>query len=108
MPRGSSARHIRPDDLDAVIHERVRLSIVSVLASRRKVPYLELRSFLELTDGNLAGHIRVLEKARYVEVEKTIVEKKMRTTYRLTPMGRKAFHRHLEHLASLLSLKERG
>ncbi|MCZ6691568.1 MAG: transcriptional regulator [Planctomycetota bacterium] len=96
---------MRPDDLDSVIHERVRLSIVSVLAGRRKVKYLELRSILELTDGNLAGHIRVLEKAGYVEIEKTFVDKKTRTSYRLTQRGRRAFQRHVERLAALLSLK---
>ena len=65
LAKSPPGRPIRPDDLDAVIHERVRLSIVSALAGRRKVKYLELRSILELTDGNLAGHIRVLEKAGY-------------------------------------------
>ena len=99
-------RRVRPTDLDAVIHERVRLSIVSVLAARRKVPYLELRSILDLTDGNLAGHVRVLEKAGYVDVEKTIVARKTRTTFRLTPRGRKAFQRHVERLEGLLRMKE--
>ena len=105
LAKSPPGRPIRPDDLDAVIHERVRLSIVSALAGRRKVKYLELRSILDLTDGNLAGHIRVLEKAGYVEIEKTFVEKKTRTNYRLTPRGRRAFQRHVERLAALLSLK---
>lgn len=104
MAKGPKEKRVRPDDLDAVIHERVRLSIVSVLAARRRVTYLELRSILDLTDGNLAGHVRVLEQAGYVEVEKTIVGKKTRTTYRLTRQGRKAFQRHVEQLASLFSM----
>lgn len=96
---------VKPDELDPVIHERVRLAMVSILAPRRKVEYLELRALLGLTDGNLAGHIRVLEKAGYVESEKTIAGKKTRTTYRLTPEGRKAFQRHVERLAALLTSK---
>ena len=106
MVSASQTRRVRPEDLDAVIHERVRLSIVSVLAARRKVAYLELRSLLDLTDGNLAGHMRVLEKAGYVEFEKQIVDRKTRTTYRLTPRGRKAFQRHVEQLEKLLHPKE--
>jgi DNA-binding MarR family transcriptional regulator len=99
-------KRVRPADLDAVIHERVRLSIVSALAARRKMEYLEIRSLLDLTDGNLAGHVRVLEQAGYILVEKAIVGKKTRTTYRLTPKGRKALQKHVEQLASLLPLKE--
>ena len=106
MGRASKSKRVLPGDLDAVIHERVRLSIVSVLAARRKMPYLELKSILEVTDGNLAGHIRVLEKAGYVHVEKTFVDRKSRTTYKLTPRGRKAFQRHVENLESLLRIKE--
>lgn len=106
MRRASKSRRVLPGDLDVVIHERVRLSIVSVLAARRKMAYLELRSILDLTDGNLAGHIRVLEKAGYVGVEKTFVDRKTRTTYRLTPRGRRAFQRHVEKLESLLRIKE--
>ncbi|HZV02925.1 MAG TPA: transcriptional regulator [Planctomycetota bacterium] len=93
---------VTPGDLDPVIHERVRLSIVSTLAARRQVDYLELRTLLGLTDGNLAGHLRVLERARYVEFEKSFVERKPRTTYRLTAAGRRAFQKHVEALAALL------
>lgn len=108
MARGPRGKPIRPEDLDAVIHERVRLSIVSVLAARRRVAYLELRSILDLTDGNLAGHLRVLEQAGYVEMEKAIVERKTRTTYRLTPQGRKALRKHVEQLAAMLPKKGGG
>jgi DNA-binding MarR family transcriptional regulator len=93
---------VTPDDLDPVIHERVRLSITSVLAARRHVDYLELRTLLALTDGNLAGHLKVLERAGYVDFEKSFVDRKTRTTYALTAKGRKAFERHVEVLASLL------
>jgi DNA-binding MarR family transcriptional regulator len=93
---------LTPRDLDPVVHERVRLSIVSTLAARRQVDYLELRTLLALTDGNLAGHLRVLERAGYVEFEKSFVDRKTRTTYRLTAAGRRAFQRYVEVLAARL------
>jgi DNA-binding MarR family transcriptional regulator len=96
---------ITPQELDPIIHERVRLSIMSTLAARRQVDYLELRSLLALTDGNLAGHLRVLERAGYVDFEKSFVERKPRTTYRLTGPGRRAFQKHIEALAALLPPK---
>lgn len=106
MTRSPEPAQVRPDELDAVIHERVRLSIVSVLAARRSIDYLELKSLLQLTDGNLAGHIRVLENAGYVHTEKTLADRKTRTTYRLTPAGRRALTRHIERLEALLPRKE--
>ncbi len=101
---------VTPGDLDPVIHERVRLGITSLLAARRGVDYVELRNLLEVTDGNLAAHLRVLEKAGYVEVQKAFIDRIPRTTYRLTPPGRKAFARHVDALASLLEgrKKKRG
>jgi DNA-binding MarR family transcriptional regulator len=92
----------RPDELDPVIHERVRLSIASILAARREVEYLELRDLLGVTDGNLAAHVGALERAGYVAVQKGFVGKKTRTTYRLTAAGRRAFEAHVERLLRLL------
>ena len=92
-----------PGELDPVIHERVRLSITALLASRREVAYLELRAQLGVTDGNLAGHLRVLETAGYVAVTKSFLDRKTLTTYHLTAAGRRAFQRHAERLAALLS-----
>ena len=93
---------VTPDALDPVIHERTRLALVAVLAARSRVDYLELRSLLKLTDGNLAGHLNVLEKAGYIDVEKTFVGKKPRTSYALTPLGRSSFRKHVEQLGALL------
>ena len=93
---------LTPADLDPVIHERVRLSICSTLAARRTVDYLELRTLLGLTDGNLAGHLRVLEKAGYVAFEKSFVERKTRTSYKLTAAGRRAFEKYVSVLAARL------
>jgi len=107
MTKVLDQRQIIPEELDAVIHERTRLSIVSILAARRKIDYLELKQLLQLTDGNLAGHVRVLEQADYVRTEKAILGRKTRTTYRLTPKGRRALQEHVDRLAALLSMKER-
>jgi DNA-binding MarR family transcriptional regulator len=100
--RSETRRPLIPDDLDPVIHERARLSIVSVLAARRQVDYLELRELLGLTDGNLAGHLRVLERASYVEFDKSFVDRKTRTTYKLTAKGRHAFQGYLDVLSAHL------
>ncbi len=99
-----AAPPVTPADLDPVVHERVRLGIVSLLAARRSVDYLELRTLLGLTDGNLATHLRVLEKAGYVAVEKRFVQRKTRTSYELTAAGRAAFERHVEALGALLGV----
>jgi DNA-binding MarR family transcriptional regulator len=101
--RPKQQERVTPGDLDSVIHERVRLGITSLLAARREVDYVELRTLLKVTDGNLAAHLRVLERAGYVEVEKAFVDRTPRTTYRLSASGRKAFARHVEALASLLN-----
>ena len=98
---------LTPGDLDPVLHDRVRLSIVSTLAARRRVDYLELRTLLELTDGNLAGHLRVLEREGYVAFEKSFIERKSRTTYRLLPAGSRAFERYVAVLAAHLPPKKR-
>lgn len=98
----SSAHRVTPGDLDPVIHERVRLSIASVLASRRAMDYLELKELLGLTDGNLAGHVRVLEEAGYLAIEKGFTGKRTRTRYSLTPRGRAVFQRHVAALDALI------
>ncbi len=103
----NGAGAVKPDELDRVIHEPVRLSIAAVLAARREVDYLELRSLLALTDGNLAAHAGVLERHGYVAAEKGFAGKRPRTTYRLTPAGRRAFARHVERLRVLLGEGER-
>lgn len=100
-----TARRIHPSDLDPVIHERVRLSICSVLVARRAVDYLELRSLLGLTDGNLAGHMKVLEQAGYVAVEKSFLGRKPRTAFRMTHAGRAAFQRHVGQLEAILQTR---
>lgn len=93
---------IKPDDFDAVIHERVRLSIVSALAVSPQLSFNELKSMLELTDGNLSAHARTLEEAGYILVEKSFRGRRPYTAMRLTAKGRKAFARYLETLKQIV------
>ncbi len=88
--------------IDAVIHQRVRLAVVSTLAGVEALDFNELKELLGLTDGNLATHARVLEKAGYLEVEKQFRGRKPQTRYRLTPSGRAAFGRYVSFLEGVL------
>jgi DNA-binding MarR family transcriptional regulator len=96
---------VKPDDIDAVIHERVRLSIVAALAVSPQLSFNELKSMLGLTDGNLSAHSRTLDEAGYIVVEKSFRGRRPYTEMRLTPKGRKAFDRYLETLRQIV---ERG
>lgn len=89
------------DELDRLIHEPSRLRIMSVLAAAESLAFGELRGLLDMTDGNLSVHLRTLEEADYVEVDKSFVGRKPRTTARLSKKGRRAFTRYAEILARL-------
>ena len=93
---------VKPDDIDAVIHERVRLAIVAALAVSAELSFNELKSMLELTDGNLSAHSRTLDDAGYIVVEKAFRGRRPYTTMRLTTKGRKAFSRYLETLRQIV------
>ncbi len=93
---------VKPDDIDAVIHERARLAIVAALAVSAELSFNELKSMLGLTDGNLSAHSRTLDAAGYIVVEKTFRGRRPYTTLRLTPKGRKAFSRYLETLRQIV------
>ena len=94
--------------LDDVIHGRVRLAIVSALAARDNLSFAELKSALQLTDGNLSVHARKLEDAGYVNCRKGFDGRVPRTEYRLTPSGRRAFERYLGHIEALLRASRPG
>ncbi|MBL0171444.1 MAG: transcriptional regulator [Gemmatimonadaceae bacterium] len=89
--------------LDGIIHERARLAIVTALASGDARSHTELRDLLRLSDGNLSVHARKLEDAGYVHCTKEFSGRTPRTTYRLTPAGRRAFERYLSHLEHLVN-----
>ncbi|HYW32709.1 MAG TPA: transcriptional regulator [Gemmatimonas sp.] len=89
--------------LDAIIHERSRLAILTALVTGDARAHTELRELLGLTDGNLSVHARKLEDAGYVTCAKEFAGRTPRTTYRITAMGRRAFERYLAHLEGLIS-----
>lgn len=88
--------------LDRVIHERVRLGIVSALAVNETLSFNDLKRLLGTSDGNLSVHARRLEEAGYVECIKSFQGRVPRTEYRLTPEGRRALERYLDHMEALI------
>jgi len=97
-----------PVGLDRVIHERVRLAIVSALAGARSLSFNELKDVLDLTDGNLSVHTRRLEEAGFVTCEKAFIDRVPRTVYRLTAAGRRALDDYLDHMESLIRRVREG
>jgi len=93
---------ININQLNKEFESRVRLGIMSVLMVNDWVDFSEMKSLLEITDGNLASHSNALEKAAYIEVKKKVVGKKPKTSYRVTQSGREAFTEHLNALEKLL------
>lgn len=93
---------IKISQLNKEFESRVRLGIMSVLMVNDWVDFSEMKSLLEITDGNLASHSNALEKAEYIEVKKEFVGKKPKTSYRVTQRGRQAFNEHLDALEKLL------
>ena len=91
-----------PADLDRLIHERVRLAIVSALAVREQLTFNELKSLLKTTDGNLSVHARKLEDAGYIACDKSFEARVPKTEYRLTALGRRALERYLDHMEALI------
>lgn len=95
-------------NFDRIIHERMRLGIVSALAVNESLSFNELKKLLQTTDGNLSVHARRLEEAEYVECAKSFQGRMPKTVYRLTPAGRKAFERYLDHMEALIqTMRER-
>ncbi len=93
---------IKPDDIDPVIHERVRLSIMSVLAVAPEMSFNELKSTLGLSDGNLSAHATSLQRAGYIEIAKTFKGRRPHTTMRLTASGQQAFQGYVETLRKII------
>ena len=88
--------------LDAVIHERVRLAIISALAVNDELSFNDLKKLLEITDGNLSVHARKLELAGYVKCSKSFVGRQPRTTFRLSSAGQRALEAYLEQMESVI------
>jgi DNA-binding HxlR family transcriptional regulator len=89
-------------NLDRLIHERIRLGIVSALAVNRSLTFNELKALLKTTDGNLSVHARKLEEADYILCTKSFDGRLPKTEYRLTAAGRKALEHYLDHMEALI------
>jgi DNA-binding MarR family transcriptional regulator len=101
---GSNVRsaELDPAELDKLIHERLRLHIISALAVNGSMTFNELKSELKTTDGNLSVHARKLEDAAYITCEKSFDGRTPKTEYRLTAAGRRAFTNYLDHMEALI------
>ena len=91
-----------PASLDRLIHERMRLGIVSALAANDYLTFNDLKKLLQMTDGNIAIHARKLEEAGYIHCAKSFEGRKPRTEYRLTGAGRQALTKYLDHMEALI------
>lgn len=91
-----------PGNLDRLIHERTRLALVSSLAANASLSFNELKSLLQISDGNLSAHARKLEDAGYLACTKGFDGRVPRTEYRLTQAGREALQKYLAHMEALI------
>jgi DNA-binding transcriptional ArsR family regulator len=105
--RRAATPPVAPADLDRLIHDRVRLGIVSALAAGERLSFTELKQALGTTDGNLSVHARKLEEAGYVSCVKSFEGRTPRTDYALTAAGRRALERYLDHMDALIRAARR-
>ena len=91
-----------PLEFDRLIHERLRLGVVSALAVNERLTFTDLKNLLQTTDGNLSVHARKLEDAHYISCDKTFEGRVPRTEYRLTAAGRRALEKYLSHMEALI------
>jgi len=99
---------LRAAELDRLIHERVRLGIVSALAVNDSLSFNQLKALLKTTDGNLSVHARRLEEAQYIACTKSFEGRIPKTEYRLTAAGRRALERYLDHMEALIHATRHG
>jgi DNA-binding MarR family transcriptional regulator len=93
-----------PDDatFDRLVYERVRLGIMSALAVREELTFSELKTLFDVSDGNLSAHARKLEEAKYLTCTKSFAERRPKSVYRLTPRGKAALNRYLDHVEAVI------
>ena len=96
------ARPNRAPDFDRIIHEQMRLGIISSLAVNPSLTFNDLKKILETTDGNLSVHARKLEDAGYIRCTKSFAGRMPRTEYGITDEGRKALTKYIDHMESLI------
>jgi DNA-binding HxlR family transcriptional regulator len=102
VSQGSERSSAAIPALDRLIHERIRLGIVSALAANSSLTFNDLKRLLKTTDGNLSVHARKLEEAKYIACTKSFEGRVPRTEYALTSSGRRAFEKYLDHMEALI------
>lgn len=90
-------------NLDKAFESRIRLGIMSALMVSDSADFITLRELIDVSDGNLASHLRTLEEAGYISIEKRFINKKPNTSYSTTPKGAEAFRNHLANLEKLIN-----
>jgi len=96
------------NELDKIIHERMRLGIISALAANEGLSFTDLKNLLNTTDGNISVHARKLEEAGYLVCEKSFKGRVPLTEYRITTEGREALNRYLNHMETLINAMKSG
>ena len=91
-----------------LIYERVRLGIMSALAMNEQLTFNELKSLFDVSDGNLSAHARKLEEAGYVVCTKSFEDRRPKSQYRITPVGKRALLRYLEHIEAVIKATRRA
>jgi DNA-binding MarR family transcriptional regulator len=108
VPVSTPARTPEDARFDRLVYERVRLGIMSALAVNEQLTFNELKALFEVSDGNLSAHARKLEEAGYIACCKSFEGRRPKSEYRLTPVGRKALHRYLEHIEAVIKATRRA
>ena len=106
--RAAKARAGAPENLDRLIHERLRLGIVSALAANESLTFNDLKNLMHITDGNLSVHARKLEDAGYVSCNKFFHGRTPRTEYSLTALGKKSLEKYLEQMEGIIRGARKG
>jgi DNA-binding transcriptional ArsR family regulator len=92
---------------DRLVYERVRLGIMSALAVRQELTFNELKALFDVSDGNLSAHARKLEEAKYLTCTKSFEQRRPKTLYRLTALGKNALNRYLDHVEAVIKATRR-
>ena len=106
-PKSRPVPRAHGDGCDRLIYERVRLGIMSALATNEELTFNELKALFEVSDGNLGAHARKLEEAGYIACAKSFEARRPKSRYRITHVGRKALLRYLEHIEAVIKATRR-
>jgi DNA-binding transcriptional ArsR family regulator len=104
----ASSREAESVSFDRLVYERVRLGIMSSLAVREELTFNELKALTGVSDGNLSAHARKLEEAKYLTCTKSFEQRRPKTVYRLSALGRDALNRYLDHVEAVIKATRRG